>query len=101
MLIVHGQSWIGPDIRDEWSARAKENVIRVRGEGGCVLYTYANDLLEADLMHTFEVWTDQAAFDRHVANPDHRARVAKNRELGATAHEVKIYDVSGVRDYLR
>ena len=39
-----------------------------RAEPGCIEYSYAQDVLDAGLIHVKEVWRDRAALDAHFAS---------------------------------
>lgn len=101
MLIVHGINRIDPSVRDEWVTSARLNAERCRLEPGNLGYQYCADLSNPDLVHTIEKWESAEAFSAHVDHPAHRERVALNRRLGTTAHEVTIYEVAEARDYVR
>jgi quinol monooxygenase YgiN len=101
LLIIHGINRIDPSIRDEWVASAQQNAERCRQEKGNLGYVYGADLSDPELVHTIEKWESAEAFQAHVDDPAHAERVALNRRLGTTAHEVKTYEVSDARDYVR
>ncbi len=64
-----------------------------RAEDGCLGYSYAEDVLEAGLIHVKEFWRDQAALDRHFAS-EHIAvwREAWPR-LGIHDRDLTVYDI--------
>ena len=39
-----------------------------QAEKGCLEYGYAEDVCEPGLIHVKELWTDQAALDRHFSS---------------------------------
>lgn len=39
-----------------------------RAEAGCMAYVHAEDQFDAGLVHVKELWTDQAALDRHFSS---------------------------------
>ncbi|KPF77863.1 antibiotic biosynthesis monooxygenase [alpha proteobacterium AAP81b] len=55
-----------------------------RGEGGCLAYHYAADVLEPGLIHVVERWTDREALAAHFATPHLAAWRAQWPALGIT-----------------
>ncbi len=68
-----------------------------RAEAGCVDYGYAEDVLDPGLIHVKELWTDQAALDRHFAT----AHIAEWRaawpSLGIGERDLRLYEVGEPR----
>lgn len=75
----------------------KRMVEASRAEDGCVEYGYAEDLLDAGVIHVNELWTDQAALDRHFAS----AHIAEWRaawpSFGIRDRDLRVYDVGEAR----
>jgi len=68
-----------------------------RAEDGCVEYGYAEDIFDPGLIHVKELWTNQAALDRHFAS-DHIAEWrAEWPRLGIRDRDLCIYDVGEPR----
>jgi quinol monooxygenase YgiN len=69
-----------------------------RAEAGCVEYGYAEDVFEPGLIHVKELWTDQAALDRHFTS----AHIAEWRaawpRLGIGERKLRVYEVGAPRD---
>ncbi len=67
-----------------------------RAEQGCIEYVYAEDVFDPGLIHVKELWTDQAALDRHFAS----AHIAEWRAawpmLGIADRKLDLYDDVGV-----
>jgi len=68
-----------------------------RLEAGCIEYGYAEDVFEPGLIHVKEMWTDQAALDRHFAS----THIAEWRSawpgLGIGDRNLRVYDVEQPR----
>ncbi len=54
-----------------------------RAEEGCVEYGYAEDVFDPGLIHVKELWTDQAALDRHLHRSISRGGVQHGRSLAS------------------
>lgn len=69
-----------------------------RAEAGCAEYAYAQDVFDPGLIHVKELWTDQAALDRHFAS----AHIAEWRAawpgLGITDRNLRVYEVGEPRE---
>lgn len=50
-------------------------------EAGCVVYCFAADPVEADLIQVYELWTDEASLHTHFDHPNYHAM----REMLAAA----------------
>lgn len=68
-----------------------------RAEDGCTEYCYAEDILDAGLIHIKEVWRDQAALDRHFASRHIAEWRACWPELGIRDRNLRLYEVSEPR----
>ena len=68
-----------------------------RAEDGCVEYSYAQDVLDPDLIHVKELWADRATLDRHFASPHIAAWRAEWPSLGIRDRELRVYDVGEPR----
>ncbi|WP_029012107.1 putative quinol monooxygenase [Niveispirillum irakense] len=68
-----------------------------RAEAGCLEYGYAEDVFDLGLIHVKELWTDQAALDRHFAS----AHIAEWRSawpaLGIGERNLRVYEVGQSR----
>jgi len=68
-----------------------------RAEDGCEEYSYAEDVLDAGLIHVKELWRDQAALDRHFES-GHQAQWRESwPRLGISSRDLRVYDVSEPR----
>ncbi|WOC15476.1 hypothetical protein MP213Fo_09310 [Pseudochrobactrum sp. MP213Fo] len=72
-------------------------VLANRAEQGCEEYSYAQDVLEAGLIHVKEIWHDQQALDRHFASDHIAAWRAVWPELGMTDRDLRVYEVGQSR----
>jgi quinol monooxygenase YgiN len=68
-----------------------------RAEDGCLVYSYAEDVLEPGLIRVFEAWRDQAALDAHIKAPHMAAWRAAWPTAGAGGRDLKLYEVAAER----
>lgn len=68
-----------------------------RAEAGCIEYSYAEDVFEPGLIHVKEMWTDQAALDRHFASAHIAAWRAAWPSLGIGDRDLRVYEVGEPR----
>lgn len=64
-----------------------------RAEDGCDEYSYAQDVLDAGLIHVKERWRDRAALERHFASAHIAEWRATWSELGITDRDLVLYEV--------
>ncbi len=93
-VVLAGTVRFAPDRLDAARTQMIEMMRLSRAEDGCVAYVYSEDLLEAGLVHVFEVWRDQAALDGHHAAA-HFLRWREQREdLGMSDRRLVAYQVA-------
>lgn len=72
----------------------EELVVASRAEPGVLAYTFAADILDPELIRIFEIYSDQAALDHHMASEHFQAWRPKSANfprserwlLGASSH---------------
>ena len=65
-----------------------------RTEPGCLVYSYAEDVLEPGLIRVFEAWRDQASLDAHFQAPHMAEWRAAWPGAGANERKLIAYDVT-------
>jgi quinol monooxygenase YgiN len=97
MLLVVGTVRLPPEKLSDARPVMARMVAASRGEPGCRLYAYAEDVLEPGLIRVTELWDDQAALDAHFAS----AHLAQWRsawpELGLGDRRLDVYVVADPR----
>jgi quinol monooxygenase YgiN len=97
MLLIVGTICLPADNMEAARPAMKRMAKASRAEVGCVEYGYAEDVFSPGLIHVKELWTDQAALDRHFAS----AHIAEWRaawpRLGIGDRNLRIYDVGEPR----
>jgi quinol monooxygenase YgiN len=64
-----------------------------RAEAGCVEYSYAEDVLDAGLIHVTERWVDRAALDEHIRSAHIARWRAEWTSLGIGERNLSLYEV--------
>jgi quinol monooxygenase YgiN len=82
-----------PDARPHMEAMVSAS----RAEDGCVVYAYAEDVLEPGLIRVSEVWRDQAALDRHARSDHIKAWRAAGPALGLHDRQLIAYEAGASR----
>ena len=68
-----------------------------RAEPGCIEYAYAQDVLDAGLMHVHELWRSQDDLDRHFASAHIAQWRAQWLALGIGGRDLRAYVVGAPR----
>lgn len=66
MLLVVGTVCLPPENLDDARPVMARMISASRAEDGCEEYAYAEDILDAGLIHVKELWRDRAALDPRV-----------------------------------
>lgn len=97
MLLIVGTVRLPPENLSDARPVMRRMVESSRGEVGCIEYGYAEDIFDAGLIHVKEMWSNQAALDRHFAS-DHIANWrAAWSALGIHDRDLRVYDVGDPR----
>ncbi|WP_026318983.1 putative quinol monooxygenase [Amorphus coralli] len=97
MLLIVGTIRLPAQNLPDARLAMKRVVEASRAEDGCHEYCYAEDLFDPGLVHIKELWSDQAALDRHFTT-DH---IAEWRDawpaLGIGDRDIRVYEVGEPR----
>lgn len=93
MLLIAGTVRLPPDKLIEARPAMERMISASRAEPGCIEYSYAQDVLEAGLIHVKEIWRDRPALDEHFRS----AHIAHWRSswaaLGIADRNLVLYEV--------
>ena len=93
MLLIVGTVRLGSNgLKDARSAMTKM-IVASRGEVGCIHYSYAEDVLDARLIHVNELWRDRAALNRHFSSSHIAEWRAAWPSLGIRDRNLALYEV--------
>ncbi len=65
MLLIIGTVRVPPDGLEQAKPAMQRMISASRAEPGCLGYSYAQDVLDAGLIHVSEAWRDRAALEAH------------------------------------
>lgn len=85
MLLIIGTVRLPPDRLSDAQSAMEAMIQASRAEPGCLVYGYAEDVLELGLIHVKEIWANRAALDDHFASAHLAARRSTWPALGVTA----------------
>ena len=97
MLLIVGTVRLPPENLEKARPVMARTIAASRAEDGCEEYAYAEDVLDAGLIHVKEVWRDQAALDQHFASEHIAAWRASWPELGLGGRDLRAYEVGEPR----
>jgi quinol monooxygenase YgiN len=93
MLLIVGTVRLPAGQMDAARPMMEAMVEASRAETGCVEYSYAEDVLDAGLVHVKERWVDRAALDAHFRSA-HLANWRANwPSLGIGERNLCLYEV--------
>ncbi|MEP0320445.1 putative quinol monooxygenase [Bauldia litoralis] len=69
MIIVTGHLRVAPDAIEALRPAAKRTLEATRQEKGCILYAFAEDLIDPGLIRIVERWEDWPSLEAHGKAP--------------------------------
>ncbi len=93
MLLIVGTIRLPAGMLDEARLIMEPMVEASRAETGCVEYSYAEDVLDAGLIHVKERWMDRAALDEHFRSAHIANWRANWPSLGIGERNLCLYEV--------
>ena len=92
MLVIIGTIRLPAERLDEARPAMQRMILGSRTEPGCIEYSYAQDVLDAGLIHVTEVWSDRAALDAHFRSPHIADWRASWAALGIGERNLMLYE---------
>ena len=93
MLLIVGTIRLEPGSVAQALPAMKRMVECSRSEDGCGEYSYAEDVLDAGLIHVKEVWRDQKSLDSHFLSAHLAEWRAAWGGLGIRDRKLRVYEV--------
>jgi len=91
-IVILGTVRLPPERLNAARPHMAAMVAASRAEDGCIVYAYAEDVLEPGLIRVSEVWRDQASLDVHARSPHIDAWRAVWPSLGLHDRQLVAYD---------
>ena len=92
MLVIIGTIRLPAERLDEARPAMQRMILGSRTEPGCIDYSYAQDVLDAGLIHVTEVWSDREALDAHFRSPHIADWRASWAALGIGERDLMLYE---------
>jgi quinol monooxygenase YgiN len=96
-LIIAGTVRVPPENLAGLKPHMAAMLAASRAEDGCIVYSYAEDVIEPGLIRVFEAWRDQAAIDAHFAAPHMATWRAAWPGFGVSDRRLSLYEVAAER----
>ncbi len=94
MILVIGHLRFAPLMFDAVRPHARKMLEATRKEDGCLLYVFAEDLLEPGVLRISERWESWDALKAHGTVPHMIAWRAALKEIGVLDREVVAYEAT-------
>ncbi|MDX8520042.1 putative quinol monooxygenase [Mesorhizobium dulcispinae] len=93
MLVIIGTVRLPPDKLEQAKPAMERMISASRAEAGCLEYSYAQDVLDAGLIHVSEAWRDRPALDAHFKSAHIAEWRASWAKLGIGDRNLTLYEV--------
>jgi quinol monooxygenase YgiN len=97
MIIITGALRLPPSRMEEARRHMRTLIETTRAEPGCLLYAWAEDVLEPGLIRMIEHWQDWSSFTAHDRSPHASAWKAALDGIGLLGREMWAHDGSNGR----
>jgi quinol monooxygenase YgiN len=95
MLLIIGTIRLPPDRLEQARPVMQRMIMASRAEPGCLGYSYAQDVLDAGLIHVAEAWSDRATLEAHFKSAHIAEWRANWAELGIGDRKLTLYETEG------
>jgi quinol monooxygenase YgiN len=96
-VVILGTVRLPPENLNDARPHMAAMVAASRAEDGCLVYAYADDVLDPGLIRVSEVWRDQAALDVHARSAHIKVWRAAGSELGLHDRQLVAYEAGASR----
>lgn len=94
-LVINGTFRIAAEDRQTFIEILRANIPETLAKPGCIYYSLAVDVLDENLFHLIEGWTDHASLQAHMASASFQATLAEvAANVRTLARDVRLYTVS-------
>ena len=92
MIIVGGSVRIPENKVAELLPAAQTIIAATRKEAGCIVYSFAFDVVDKGLLRIYEEWESLAHLEAHLKQPHMLPWRAKLAEVGASDRKLKRFE---------
>ncbi|WP_296738870.1 putative quinol monooxygenase [Mesorhizobium sp.] len=92
MLLIIGTVRLPADKLEQAKPAMERMISASRAEPGCLAYSYAQDVLDAGLIHVSEAWLDRPSLEAHFKSAHIAAWRANWAELGIGDRNLMLYE---------
>jgi quinol monooxygenase YgiN len=92
MIVVAGTFHVPPENLAALKPHAETVVAASRTEAGCIVYSFADDLVEPGLIRVFEIWASREQLDAHLTQPHMKPWRAALVGLGGSGRDLRVYN---------
>jgi quinol monooxygenase YgiN len=93
-VVVGGHFRIRPADVEALRPAMETVLTATRAEDGCIVYSYAEDVLDPGFIRVFEIWRDMAAIEAHNAAPHMVAWKEARAKFGVSERRIIAYEVA-------
>jgi quinol monooxygenase YgiN len=97
-VVVGGHFRLKPEDVEALRPAMEAVLSATRAEDGCIVYSYAEDVLDRGFIRIFEIWRDMAALEAHGAAPHIAAWVEARAKFEVSERRVIAYEVASQTD---
>ncbi len=97
MLLIMGSFRFPPENMQAARLAIATMLTASRAEEGCMLYAFAEDVLDPGLIRVSELWSDHDALARHAATGHMAQWRAAGAGLGISGRDISLYEVGDPR----
>ena len=92
MIVVAGQFRFPAERMDEARPVMRDVITATRAEAGCIVYAYAEDVLDFGLIRVSELWQSRAQLDAHMQTPHMATWQRERAALGLSERRITVYE---------
>jgi quinol monooxygenase YgiN len=92
MIIITGALRVPASRMEDARPHMRTLIETTRKEAGCLLYAWAEDVLEPGLIRMIEHWRDWSSFAAHGQSPHASAWKAALGEIGLLGRDMRAHD---------
>lgn len=96
-LVIAGTFQVPPEKLEAFRPHMQAMLAASRAEDGCLVYSYALDLVEPGVVRVFEAWRDPAALEAHFQTPHMAAWRAAWPAFGVSDRRLIAYEIAAER----